>query len=417
MPFELKIGLRYLLAAKGDRFVSFVSVAAFLGVALGVAALIVVLSVMNGFREEVRDRILSIEAHLIAWPTRSGGIGDWESVRDRIVAAGDDRVLGVAPGISEQALLSKKDVMQGAVIKGVDPGTEAEVAALEGESTRGKSFSELAPGGYEILLGQQLADKVGVEIGDELLLIAPRGRITPAGMMPRVRQFEVAGTFRSGVYSYDSSFAYGHIRDVAKLYGYGDNVGSLQLRLADLFEAPDVARSLNAAGVGDVVFSDWTERHKSLFRALAVEKRVMFIILTLIVAVAAFNIVTALAMAVRNKRGDISILRTFGTRSGSIVLIFVVQGALIGLTGVALGIAGGSLLAANIDVVMNWLETGLGIDLFPADVYILDDLPSRIDWGDVIAISVTALVVSLLATLYPSWRASRVLPSEVLRHE
>ena len=417
MPFELLIGLRYLLTAKGDRFVSFVSVMSFLGIALGVAALIVVMSVMNGFHAEVRDRILSVEAHVTARPSGRGGISDWQGVRDRILALGDGRIEGIAPFISEQGLVSRRNVMQGAVVKGVLPQAERAVTGIGMDAMTGKSFEELESGSYELLLGERLAAQIGADIGDHVLLIAPRGRTTPAGIMPRVRRFDVAGTFKSGVYQYDSAFAYAHIDDIGRLYGYDDKAGSLQIRLVDLFEAPDVSALLNAAGIGEVHFSDWTRRHQSLFRALAVEKRVMFIILTLIIMVAAFNIVTALAMSVRNRRGDISILRTFGTHSRSIVLIFIVQGALIGIAGVAFGIAGGVAVAKNIDVIMNWVESALGLDLFPSDVYILDDLPSRIDWSDVGAVSVVAFVISMVATLYPSYRAAKVMPSEVLRHE
>ncbi len=417
MLFELKIGLRYLVAAKGDRFVSFVSIASFLGVALGVAALVVVMSVMNGFQIEVRERILSVEPHVQAWPAKRRDIPNWRDVGRQIMDSGDERIVAVAPGISEQALLSKGNSMSGIVVKGVFPEAEGKMIDLGGESIKGKSFEELIPGEFEIIVGRILAAKLDLKIGDRVLLIAPKGRFTPAGLMPRVRQFDLVGVFESGVHQYDASFSYAHVDDIGKIYGYRNSVQSIQVRLDDLFDAASVVDRLSALGIEGVYFSDWSDRHQSLFRALAVEKRVMFIILSLIIAVAAFNIVTALAMNVRNRRGDIAILRTFGARSGSIVSIFMLQGALIGIFGIALGVVGGTAIAGNIDAIMGWAESAFGFDMFPSDVYILDNLPAKVDTGDVARISIVAFVISFLATLYPSFRAARVLPSEVLRHE
>lgn len=417
MRLEARVGVRYLLTAKGDRFVSFISLVSALGVGLGVAALIVVMAVMNGFQEELRDRILSVQPHVEAVPALGVPIADWRAVEERIAAVGDPRITGVAPNVTEQALLSRRQSVTGAMVKGVLPGKEEQVASFAGGAGEGGLFRLLEPGAYRLLLGEKLAGRLGVGVGDRLLLIAPRGRITPAGFLPRVRQFEVAGTFSTGVHQYDHSFAYGHLGDIQAVYGRGGSVSALQIRLSDLFEAPRVSGALEAAGIGDVHFTDWTRRHRSLFRALAVEKRVMFVILSLIIAVAAFNIVTALVTNVRNKRGDIAILRTFGARKGSIAAIFMVQGALIGLVGVVLGIAAGVAIADNIGAIMDWVEGALGTDLFPGDVYILDRLPSRVDWGDVALVSAVAFALSLLATLYPSLRAARVMPSEALRHE
>lgn len=416
MRLALRIGVRYLLTAKGDRFVSFISLVSTVGVGLGVAALIVVMAVMNGFQEELRDRILSVQPHVEALAAERGALDDWRAVEERIMGQGEESIVGIAPNVTEQGLLARKRTTAGTMVKGVLPGTEERVSTLGGDSGAGL-FSRLAPGEYRLLLGEGLAKRLGAATGDRLLLIAPQVRVTPAGLLPRVRQFEVVGTFETGVHQYDQLYAYAHLRDLQALYGHGESVGALQIRLGDLFDAPRVSRVLNAAGIGGVRFTDWTRRHRSLFRALAVEKRVMFVILSLIIAVAAFNIVTALVTNVRTKRGDIAILRTFGAGPGSIVSIFVVQGALIGLVGIALGIALGLAVAANIDTIMDWVEGVLGTDLFPSDVYILDRLPARVDWEDVTLVSAVAFALSFLATLYPSLRAARVMPSEALRHE
>ena len=413
MHYEFLIGLRYTLSGRHDRFVSFVSLISALGIALGVAALVVVMAVINGFQNELRGRILSVASHLEA-VADAGDIADWRSVADSLIAHAD--VLAAAPNVNRQGLLSKSGRVRGVLVRGVLPNRESEVSDLADYLRDDATLDSLAPGEFRALIGGDLASRLGLKVGDSVLLVAPQGQVTPAGILPRLKRFSIAAIFESGMHQYDSNIMFIHIADAQTLFRMGESVSTVRLRLNDVYDAPRVAIELKDKAQG-FYLHDWTQSHQNLFRALAVEKRVMFIILSLIVAVAAFNIVSALVTMVRDKRGDIAILRTVGITPGGIVRIFMLQGAMIGIVGVGGGVLAGLFLAANVDALVSWLEMQLGFSLFPGDVYHLTQIPSEVDLGDVMRVGGLALFLSLAATLYPSWRASRILPTEILRHE
>lgn len=412
-PYELWIGLRYTRAKRRNHFISFISGVSMAGIALGVMALIVVLSVMNGFQEELRTRILGVAAHMeISGP--AGTLGDWPGLAGQVAKHAEVR--GSAPFVSGQGLLAVGSETKGTMIRGVLPGREDQVAEFSRQMQSGK-LADLTPGGFNIVLGLDLARSLGVFVGDKVTLIVPQGVITPAGMLPRMKQFNVVGVFRVGMYEYDAGMALLNIEDAAKMYRLGTGVSGLRVKLADMERAPWVTREMAKMLVGDYYISDWTMSHTNFFRAVQIEKRMMFIILLLIVAVAAFNIVSTLVMAVTDKQPDIAILRTLGASPASIMKIFMVQGSLIGVIGTGLGVLSGVLLALNVETVVPWIEKAVGMDLFPADVYYISELPSKVVWNDVMLIGGVALALAFLATLYPSWRASRVQPAEALRYE
>jgi lipoprotein-releasing system permease protein len=411
--YELLVGLRYTRAKRRNHFISFISLTSMLGIALGVAALIVVLSVMNGFQKEVRARILGVVAHVQI----TGGenrLENWQGVARE--AAADPAVIAAAPFINAQGMLMLGGNVRGAVVRGIVPELEQKVAEIGVRMIAGK-LESLAPGEFGIVLGAELARALGARVGDKVTLIAPQGLVTPAGILPRLKQFSVTGIFEVGMFEYDSTLALIHIADAQKLYGMGDSVTGVRLKLADLFQAREVTRGLFARLKGDLYISDWTRSHANYFRAVQIEKTMMFIILLLIVAVAAFNIVSTLVMAVTDKQPDIAILRTLGASPGSIMKIFVVQGALIGVVGTLIGVAGGVALALNIDVVVPFLERLFSVQFLSREVYYITELPSDLQSGDVVAIGLVSLLLSLLATLYPSWRAARINPAEALRYE
>ena len=413
LPYELAIGLRYTRAKRRNHFISFISMTSMAGIALGVMALIVVLSVMNGFQEELRDRILGVAAHMeISGPT--GQLADWPKLASQVEK--HPEVRGVAPYVSGQALLAVGSETKGALVRGLLPEEESRVAEFASHMPSGR-LSDLKPGEFGIVLGADLARSLGAFPGDKVAVIAPQGVVTPAGMLPRIKQFTVVGIFRMGMFEYDAGLALIHLQDAQKLYRLGDNVSGLRVKLADMDRAPWVLRELAKTLHGDYYLSDWTMSHTSFFQAVQIEKRMMFIILTLIVAVAAFNIVSTLVMAVTDKQADIAILRTLGASPTSIMAIFMVQGSLIGIIGTFLGLVSGVLLALNVETVVPLIERAVGMDLFPADVYYISKLPSKLVWGDVATIGLVALVLAFLATLYPSWRASNVQPAEALRYE
>ncbi|WP_310448001.1 lipoprotein-releasing ABC transporter permease subunit [Thiobacillus sp.] len=413
LPFELQIGLRYTHAKRSNHFISFISIVSMAGIALGVMALIVVLSVMNGFQEELRARILGVAAHLeISGP--GDRLPDWRSVLAQ--AAQNKSVVSGAPYANAQGMLANDGNVRGAIIRGILPDMESQVADLARHVKLGK-LDNLKPGEFGIILGGELARMLNVYPGDKVVLLTPQGNITPAGVMPRVKQFTVVGIFEAGMFEYDSGLALVHLQDAQKLLRMGDEVSGVRLKLDDLFRAPFVTRELAKSLRGDFYLTDWTQSHANFFRAVAIEKRMMFLILLLIVAVAAFNIVSTLVMAVTDKQSDIAILRTLGARPGSIMRIFIVQGAFIGVFGTLLGVASGVLLALNVETVVPMIERLFGMDLFPADVYYISQLPSKLIWGDVAIIGGISLLISLLATLYPSWAASRINPAEALRYE
>ncbi|GLS03281.1 lipoprotein releasing system protein [Chitiniphilus shinanonensis] len=410
--YELLIGLRYTRAKRRNGFISFISLVSILGIALGVAALIIVLSVMNGFQEEVRNRILGMASHVqVTGP--DGTLQHWNSVAGPALKF--EHVRAAAPFVSGQGLLNYSGQVRGTLIRGIDPKLEPGVS----EVTRkiiGGSLDHLKPGQFNIILGWQLAAELGVQPGDKVTLITPQGQVTPAGLVPRFRQFTVAGLFRADYYPYDAGLGLIELSDAQKLFRTGEAVSGIRLKLDDLFNARQVARNLADAMPG-LLASDWTQENPTYFRAVEIEKRMMFIILTLIVAVAAFNLVSTLVMVVTDKQSDIAILRTLGASPLSIMKIFVVQGAISGFIGTLTGVVGGVLIAFNLDVIVPAIEKVLGFHILSPDVYLITELPSRVEWSDVAGIAGISLLLALFATLYPSWRASRVNPVEALRYE
>ncbi len=412
-PYELFVGLRYTRTKRRNHFISFISITSMLGIALGVAALIVVLSVMNGFQKELRTRILGVASHV-----QVVGLGQplegWQQVAEQVLA--NPEVTAAAPYVMAQGLLSHRRSVQGTIVRGILPVLEDSVADIDRHMRSGR-LSDLEAGAFRIVLGNELALSLGARQGDRIVLIAPQGQVTPAGILPRLRQFTVSGIFEVGMYEYDAGLAFIHLEDAQKLYRMEQGVTGVRLKLKELFAAPRVAQSL-AANLSDAVYvTDWTRSHANFFRAVQIEKRVMFIILLLIVAVAAFNIVSTLVMAVTDKRADIAILRTLGAAPGEIMRIFVIQGALIGLVGTLVGVGLGTVVAANVEVIVPAIERALGIQFLAKDVYYISDLPSDLQLDDVLVIAVVSFALSLLATLYPSLRAANTHPAEALRYE
>ena len=413
-PYELAVGLRYTRARKGsgrNTFISFISLTSMAGIALGVAALIVVLSVMNGFQEELRNRILSVASHIEIRGVPQ--LTDWQQIA--ALAMTDSRVKAAAPYVLGQAMVAAGDANRGALIRGIDPSREDSVADI-GRHMRNGTLANLKAGEFGIVLGGELARGIGVGPGDAVVVITPQGTVTPAGTLPRLKSFKVVGIFEVGMYEFDSGLALINIEDAQRLYRL-DGVSGVRLKLDDLFAAPLVARDLWQKMPVQAEVRDWTRNHANFFRAVAIEKRVMFIILTLIVAVAAFNIVSAQVMVVTDKQADIAILRTLGASPSSIMVIFIVQGALIGIIGTAIGVLGGVLLALNIGTVVPFLERMLSVQFLDKSIYYISDLPSDLQRADVITIAGIALFLALIATLYPAWKAARVNPAEALRYE
>ena len=413
LPYELLIGLRYTRTKRRNHFISFISLISMLGIALGVAALIVVLSVMNGFQTELRGRILAVVSH-IQISGANGEMAGWERVAEQ--AARHQQVIATAPFVQAQGMLSFGQSVRGALVRGILPDQEDKVADFRPHMKSG-SLDALTPDSFNIVLGSELARALGVFVGDKVTLIAPQGVVTPAGVVPRLKTFTVAGLFEVGMFEYDNGLALIRMEDAQRLYRMDDRVSGVRLKLDDLFKAPRVSRELAGRIDVEAFISDWTRSHANFFRAVQIEKNMMFIILSLIVAVAAFNIVSTLVMAVTDKQADIAILRTLGASPGSIMAIFMVQGALIGFIGLGLGIVGGVTLALNIDVVVPFIERLLGTQFMAKEVYYISNLPSELQWRDVTTITGVSFVLALLATIYPSWRASRVNPAEALRYE
>ena len=415
-PYELQVGWRYTRAGRAGRrngFISFISGVSMLGIALGVAALIIVLSVMNGFQKEVRDRMLSVIAHVEVVDPRGNALPDWQATAQQ--ARRNAQVVGAAPFIAAQALVARGDEMRGAVIRGIVPAEEATVTDLAAR-LRDTTLAQLRPGEFGIVLGSELARSLGVRKGDKVTIIAPGGQVTPAGVVPRLKQFSVVGRFDAGHYEYDSGLALIHLDDAARLFRVEGPTG-VQLRLADVHQARRVGDELALALGPSVAGRDWTRTNRNWFDAVQIEKRLMFIILTLIVAVAAFNLVSTLVMTVTDKQADIAILRTLGASPRSVMGIFIVQGAAAGVIGTAAGVLLGLLVAVNIDVIVPAIERALQVSFLPGSVYLISRMPSDPQAADVVPIAVISLVLAFLATLYPSWRASRVQPAEALRYE
>ncbi len=415
--FEWFVGLRYTRAKRKNHFISFISTTSMIGIALGVAALIVVLSVMNGFQEELRARILGVAAH-VQITQANQRLSDWQELQNKVIHA--PHVQAAAPFVMAQAMLSGTDAVQGTIVRGVLPEYEKKVSELSSAMKIGQ-LQQLKAGEFGIILGADLAQNLGVVVGDKITVMAPQGQVTPAGMVPRIKQFTLVGLFQIGMYEYDAGLALIHIEDATKLFQMGDQVSGLRLKLDDLFLAPQVTHQLAETTLADYpetyYLTDWTQEHANFFRAVQMEKRVMFIILTLIVAVAAFNIVSTLVMAVADKRADIAILRTFGASPQSIMRIFVIQGAMIGFVGTVLGGLFGVLIALNIGTIVPFIEHLFHVEFLAKDVYYISELPSHLLWSDVLTIMLLSLGLSLLATLYPSWKASKMQAAEALRYD
>jgi lipoprotein-releasing system permease protein len=415
LPYEWHIGWRYTRAGRTGRrngFISFISAVSMLGIALGVAALIIVLSVMNGFQTEVRDRMLGVIAHIEVFDATGGALPDWRSTA--AAARRDNRVVGAAPFVAAQALVGRGDELRGAVVRGIDPAEEGAVTELARKQA--PLLAQLKAGEWNIVLGVELARLLGARVGDKVTIVSPGGQVTPAGVVPRLKQFNLVGTFEAGHYEYDSGLALIHLEDAARLFRVEGPTG-VQLRLNDQYAARTVAADLGRSLGPAVIVRDWTRTNRNWYDAVQVEKRMMFIILTLIVAVAAFNLVSMLVMTVTDKRADIAILRTLGATPRSIMGIFIIQGAAAGIIGTLVGVALGLLVAFNVDVIVPAIERLLGVAFLPGSIYLISRMPSEPLASDILPIVLISLVLAFIATLYPSWHASRVNPAEALRYE
>jgi lipoprotein-releasing system permease protein len=413
MRYELTVGLRYTRARRRNRFIGINAAVSMIGIAVGVWALIVVLSVMNGFQKEVRERILGVVSHLQIL-SDDNRLERWPEVAKAV--AQHPRVLGAAPFVQAQAMLSNGQTLRGAVVRGILADQEEKVADFARHMRTG-SLGELRPGEFGVVLGTDLARVLDVRRGDKIALIAPQGIVTPAGVIPRLKQFTVVGVFEAGLVDADSGLALVHMQDAQTLYQMGAAVSGVRLKLDDLFAARTVAYELLSKLPPNVFASDWTRSHANFFRAVEIEKRMMFLILGLIVLVAAINIISTLVMAVIDKQADIAILRTLGAAPRSILQIFMVQGMVLGVLGTLAGVVVGIITALNIDVIVPAIERAFSIKFLSKDVYLIPDLPSDLQMNDVVSIALMALVLSFVATLYPSWRAARTNPAEALRYE
>jgi len=412
-PKELYIGLRYTRAKRRNGFVSFIALLSMLGIALGVAALIVVLSVMNGFGKELRERTLGMTAHATV-TGQDGRLDDWLGMQAKV--SKHSNVVATAPFTQNEAMLSNRSRVSGAIIRGVFPKLEPEVSEIDKKMVSGK-LSDLKPGEFGIILGRELANAMGVFEGEKVTVVTPQANVTPVGVMPRLKRFTVVGVFEAGMHQFDRSMAIMHIQDAQKLFSMGKNVEGLRLKLDDMFSAYKVTRELDKLVGEDYWVRDWTKMHSNLFKALQTEKVVMFIILLLIVAVAAFNIISTLVMTVNEKQADIAILRTIGMTPNSLMLVFIVQGTVIGLVGTIIGVGIGVPIALNVGEIITFFETLFHTKFLPADVYYITDIKSDLRWSDVLTYSLSAFGLSVLATIYPAWRAARIQPADALRYE
>ena len=412
-PLELFIGLRYTRAKRRNHFISFISATSMVGVMLGVVALIAVLSVMNGFHKEIRERILGMASH-VTISAIQGELTQWHTAME--LAVQNPEVVGMAPYIEVQTMLVNGQEVGGALIRGILPDQEPKVSDVGDHMLIG-CLDDLVPGEYQIILGGELARAMQLNVGDQVTVLTPTVSITPIGTMPRLKRFTVVGTFEVGMGEYDSGVALIHLQDAAKLLRLGDAVTGVRLKLHDLYKAQQVSQELAEQVPGFFRISDWGQQHRNFFSALHTEKRMMGLILFLIVAVAAFNIVSTLVMVVTDKQSDIAILRTLGASPHSIMAVFIIQGATLGLVGTLLGIVGGIALSLNLEAIVKWIEGLFGVSFLDPNIYYISELPSDLHWSDVGMVSISAFVITLLATLYPAWRAARVQPAEALRYE
>jgi lipoprotein-releasing system permease protein len=411
--YEYWVGARYVRSRSGNRFVSLISAISMLGIAIAVAVLIVVLSVVNGFERELRDRLLAMSAHATI-EDPAGRIRDWPA---RVAAAMENpRVIAAAPYVEGQGLLVHGERLSGAELRGIDPELENGVSGIGNLMTDGE-LSSLAPGDFGIVLGIELARELQVTVGDKVTVTLAEGIVTPVGVMPRNKRFTVTGTYRVGMYEFDRRLAFVNLSDAARLYRLDGNVSGVRLAVSDIYRAPEIVREVAMEAGGGVLVSDWTRRHVNFFRSIQITKSILFVILLMVVAVAAFNIVSTLVMVVKDKQSDIAILKTAGARPSSILKIFVTQGTIIGIVGTAAGLVLGVLLTLNLEAIVGFMETTFGIKFLAADVYFISDLPAELRTGDVVRICAIALVLALLSTIYPAWRGARTLPAEALRYE
>ncbi|MCP5291691.1 MAG: lipoprotein-releasing ABC transporter permease subunit [Burkholderiales bacterium] len=412
-PYELFIGLRYTRAKKRNHFISFISLISLLGITLGMTALITVMSVMNGFQKEVRARILGVASH-VQINGFDNRLSNWQAVADE--ASKHPSVEGAAPFVSAQGMVSYNQVVHGAIVRGILPETENRVADFADMMVSGE-LENLIPGDFGIVIGMELARSLGAFRGDKIVLISPQGQVTPAGILPRLKQFTVVGIFEAGHFEYDSGLVLIHMSDAQKLYRMDDHVSGVRLKLSDMFLAPKVVNDLAHSLTGPYYITDWTQQHANYFRAIQIEKRMLSLILALIIAVAAFNIVSTLVMAVTDKQSDIAILRTLGASPRSIMKIFIVQGTFIGVAGTILGVTGGVLLAYNVGEVVAFIEWIFSVEFLSNEIYYISKIPTDPQTTDIVTVAVVSFVLSLLATIYPSYRASKVNPAEALRYE
>jgi lipoprotein-releasing system permease protein len=411
--FEVWVGNRYVRSRSSNSFVSLISAISMAGIAIAVAVLIVVLSVVNGFERELQDRLLTMTAHANI-EGMEGELSDWPALA--ATAAQDPRVRSSAPYVSGQSLLVFGEQLSGAELRGIDPAAEAEVSRIDEVMTDGR-LDSLASGEFNIVLGIELADALAVSIGDKVTVTLAQGIVTPAGVVPRTKRFTVSGIYRVGMFEYDRRLAFINISDAQRLYRLRDAVTGLRLAVNDIYSASTIVRDVAVAHGEAVLVSNWQRRHVNFFKSIQITKTILFVILLLVVAVAAFNIVSTLVMVVKDKQADIAILRTIGARPSSILKIFVTQGSVIGVTGTLIGVAAGILLALNLESIVGFFESVFGIKFLAADVYFISDLPSDLKSADVVKIGLIALVLALVSTVYPAWVAARTAPAEALRYE
>jgi len=412
-PIEIFIGLRYTVSRRRNHFISFISFASMLGIALGVAVLITVLSVMNGFEKELRERMLGVVSHVTVSQSREG-LENWESISEQLMRY--PNVKGAAPYIHKEGMLTRGSNVAGTVVRGIFPEKEPAVSSIHEKMIIGH-ISNLTAGDYGIILGSGLAHSLGVSVGDSVMLVSPQGNITAVGFLPRLKRFDVVGIFEIGMSDFDNTFALIHAKDAATLFRLNERVSGIRLRLDDMYAAPRLVKQLaNDLPLGYQI-SDWTRQNANFFRAVKMEKTVMFVILLLIVAVAAFNLVSSLVMMVNDKKADIAILRTLGITPSGVMIVFIVQGAVIGTVGTLLGLFAGVSLAQNIETIVPAIERLLEVRFLSPDIYYIADLPSDMRWKDVSTISLLSFSFSLIATIYPAWRAARTQPAEALRYE
>ncbi|AZR82130.1 cell division protein FtsX [Thiomicrospira sp. XS5] len=413
LPFELLLGMRYTRAKKRNGFISFISLSSIIGIALGVTALVTVMSIMNGFQQELRDRILDMTAHMTL-SERGERLHHWQDLYGIVKTL--PHVKGAAPNAMGQGMLTAGDRVKGVLVRGILPQYEGQVADVQSKMIYGQ-MDDLKSRDYNIILGTELANGLGVSVGDKVTLVAPQASISPMGIMPRLKRFTVSGLFEVGMHEYDSALALVHMNDAQRVFKLGDAVSALQLRLDDLFAVRTVRNEI-ADDIDQVLYiRDWTQQHANFFKAIEMEKRMMFIVLALIIMVAAFNIVSTMVMVVTDKQKDIAVLRTIGASPASIQTIFMVQGLIIGIVGALMGIVGGVTISLNIDVIVPFIENLFGFKFFPADIYYISKIPSDLHWEDVWVVSGLAFILTLLATIYPARRAAKTQPAEALRYE